>query len=115
MIIQCKSCSQKFLVKDEDIPPEGRMVQCSNCSQKWFQAPIIVQSPIKSDVDNRLNEFKELNNSQDWFSELCFCILTANSKAATDFSKAANTTSSSDLSSGHAKNKAFSSLLRLAL
>ena len=40
-------------------------------------------SNIKSEVDNRLNEFKELNNSEDWFSELCFCILTANSKAVT--------------------------------
>ena len=40
-------------------------------------------SNIKSDVDYRLNKFKELNNSEDWFSELCFCILTANSKAAT--------------------------------
>ena len=40
-------------------------------------------SKIKSEVDNRLNEFKELNNSEDWFSELCYCLLTANSKAET--------------------------------
>ena len=58
MIIQCKSCSQKFLVKDEDIPTEGRMVQCSNCSQEWFQAPIIVQSPIKSDVDKKVSKME---------------------------------------------------------
>lgn len=40
-------------------------------------------SNIKSEVDKRLNEFKELNNSEDWFSELCYCLLTANSKAET--------------------------------
>ena len=37
MIIQCESCSRKFLVDDTSIPTEGRMVQCGNCSQKWFQ------------------------------------------------------------------------------
>ena len=41
------------------------------------------KSKIKLEVDNRLNEFKELNNSEDWFSELCYCLLTANSKAET--------------------------------
>ena len=50
MIIQCESCTKKFQVKDEDIPKEGRMVQCSNCSQKWFQAPIKIQSSIKSEA-----------------------------------------------------------------
>jgi N-glycosylase/DNA lyase len=36
-------------------------------------------------VEQRLKEFKQLNKakSEDWFSELCFCILTANSKAET--------------------------------
>ena len=40
-------------------------------------------SNIKLEIDNRLNEFKKLNNSEDWFSELCYCLLTANSKAET--------------------------------
>ncbi len=37
------------------------------------------------EIDKRLNEFKSFKNkSQDsWFAELCFCILTANSKAIT--------------------------------
>ena len=56
MIIQCGNCSRKFSVKDEDIPKEGRMVQCSNCSQKWFQAPIIIQSSIKSDIDENVSK-----------------------------------------------------------
>ena len=56
MIIQCGNCSKKFSVKDEDIPKEGRMVQCSNCSQKWFQAPIKIQSFIKSDIDENVSK-----------------------------------------------------------
>jgi len=56
MIIQCRNCSRKFSVKDEDIPKEGRMVQCSNCSQKWFQAPIKIQSSIKSDIDENVSK-----------------------------------------------------------
>ena len=58
MIIQCGNCSSKFSVKDEDIPKEGRMVQCSNCSQKWFQAPIIIQSSIKSDIDEKVSKME---------------------------------------------------------
>ena len=53
MIIQCEGCSKKFLVKDTEIPKEGRMVQCSYCSQKWFQAPVKIQSAIKSDVGKK--------------------------------------------------------------
>ena len=56
MIIQCGNCSKKFSVKDEDIPKEGRLVQCSNCSQKWFQAPIKIQSFIKSDIDENVSK-----------------------------------------------------------
>ena len=58
MIIQCGNCSRKFSVKDEDIPKEGRMVQCSNCSQKWFQAPIKIQSSIKSDIDEKVSKME---------------------------------------------------------
>ena len=47
MIIQCQNCSRKFLVNDEDISKEGRMVQCSNCSQEWFQTSIKVKAPVK--------------------------------------------------------------------
>ena len=40
MIIQCESCSRKFLVKDNDIPDEGRNVQCGYCSVIWHQMPM---------------------------------------------------------------------------
>ena len=40
MIIQCESCSKKFIVKDSDIPKEGRNVQCGYCSFTWHQKSI---------------------------------------------------------------------------
>ena len=40
MIIQCESCSRKFIVKDSDIPKDGRTVQCGSCSVTWHQMPI---------------------------------------------------------------------------
>ena len=44
MIIQCESCSRKFVVKDGDIPKEGRLVQCGYCSVTWHQKPVSVQT-----------------------------------------------------------------------
>jgi N-glycosylase/DNA lyase len=43
------------------------------------------KSAVKPIVDKRLKEFEALGKkpSKEWFSELCFCILTANSKAIT--------------------------------
>tara|TARA_B100001179_G_scaffold216007_1_gene186657 strand:+ start:21 stop:668 length:648 start_codon:yes stop_codon:yes gene_type:complete len=46
MIIQCESCSRKFVVKDRDIPKEGRTVQCGYCSVTWHQMP--VSAPIQT-------------------------------------------------------------------
>ena len=37
MIIQCKSCEKKFVVADNAIPSNGRLVQCSSCGNKWMQ------------------------------------------------------------------------------
>jgi len=44
MIIECESCSKKFVVKDSDIPTEGRMVQCGYCSVTWHQMPTSIQA-----------------------------------------------------------------------
>ena len=46
MIIQCQSCSRKFVVKDSDITNKGRMVQCGYCSVSWHQMPI--STPTKT-------------------------------------------------------------------
>ena len=44
MIIQCENCSRKFVVRDKDIPSEGRTVQCGYCSVTWKQRPIVSKS-----------------------------------------------------------------------
>ena len=44
MIIQCKSCSRKFVVQDSDIPKGGRMVQCGYCSVSWHQLPVTTKT-----------------------------------------------------------------------
>jgi N-glycosylase/DNA lyase len=43
------------------------------------------KSEVSKLIDKRLGEFKDLGkkSNEDWFSELCFCILTANSKFKT--------------------------------
>ncbi len=42
-------------------------------------------SPISKQIEERLRDFSEKKNldEQVWFSELCFCLLTANAKAKT--------------------------------
>ena len=56
MIIQCKSCSRKFIVKDIDIPQEGRMVQCGYCSVTWHQMPNEIPArPVESNINERLS------------------------------------------------------------
>jgi len=54
MIIQCESCSRKFVVKDRDIPEEGRTVQCGYCSVAWHQMPVSV--PAESRDQSNINE-----------------------------------------------------------
>ena len=54
MIIQCENCSKKFVVKDSDIPQEGRTVQCGYCSATWRQMPISAPvETIKKFKDNQ--------------------------------------------------------------
>ena len=48
MIIQCQSCSRKFIVKDSDITNKGRTVQCGYCSVTWHQMPVSVTTKISS-------------------------------------------------------------------
>ena len=54
MIIQCSSCSRKFIVKDSDITSRGRMVQCGYCSVTWHQMPISTR--IKTTKQEGINE-----------------------------------------------------------
>ena len=61
MIINCKSCSRKFIVRDEDIPKEGRNVQCGYCSVAWHQMPVI----IKPTTQKKLKLQKTVVGSDD--------------------------------------------------
>lgn len=57
----------------------------SNKNQLIIQIEKLRLSTVENLVNERLGEFsafKQKDNDQ-WFSELCFCLLTANSKAAT--------------------------------
>ena len=54
MIIQCSSCSRKFIVKDSDITSRGRMVQCGHCSVTWHQMP--TSTPIKTTKQESINK-----------------------------------------------------------
>jgi len=53
MIIQCESCSRKFIIKDSDIPLEGRTVQCGYCSITWHQKPISSPSKTVKKIKNK--------------------------------------------------------------
>ena len=54
MIIQCQSCSRKFVVKDRDITSKGRMVQCGYCSVTWHQMPI--STSVKTTKQERVSK-----------------------------------------------------------
>ncbi len=41
------------------------------------------KSTVKSKVDQKIKSFESKQTNQEWFAEMCFCILTANSKAET--------------------------------
>ena len=66
MIIDCKSCSRKFLVKDNDIPKEGRLVQCGYCSISWHQMPSLLKNePIlleTEQIKENINENLSIDN-----------------------------------------------------
>ena len=54
MIIQCESCSRKFVVEDRDVPEEGRTVQCGYCSVTWHQMPVSI--PTESEKQSNINK-----------------------------------------------------------
>ena len=66
MIIDCKSCSRKFVVKDKDIPKEGRLVQCGYCSISWHQMPSLLKTePIllkTEQTKENINENLSIDN-----------------------------------------------------
>ena len=61
MIIQCSSCSRKFIVKDSDIPKEGRTVQCGYCSVTWHQLPVLKTTKVIKQQDIKKNIKEDLS------------------------------------------------------
>ena len=61
MIIQCESCSKKFIAKDSDIPKEGRLVQCGYCSVTWHQMPVLESTKIleRANINEPTEEIDE--------------------------------------------------------
>ena len=53
MILSCNSCEKKFVVPDQAIKAEGRMVQCGSCGSKWKQFPL-KKEPSKNIPDNKI-------------------------------------------------------------
>ncbi len=47
MIVTCPSCSSKYRVRDEAVPPEGAELQCPSCSSVFVAHP-----PPRADSDN---------------------------------------------------------------
>ena len=39
MFIECVKCNKKFVVEDNQIPLNGRLLQCGSCQYEWFFKP----------------------------------------------------------------------------
>ena len=50
MILSCNSCEKKFVVPDNAIGANGRLVQCSSCGNKWTQFPIDNKTKPKKEI-----------------------------------------------------------------
>ena len=71
MIIQCKSCARKFVVKDNDIPTSGRTVKCGYCSVTWHQMPVnilkenkrkIKKPPVERGIEKIIDESPSIDS-----------------------------------------------------
>ena len=61
MIISCNSCEKKFVVPDQAITLEGRVVQCGSCGNKWKQYPKNEEkiTPIKIKKNKKIPKFQK--------------------------------------------------------
>ena len=62
MIIECISCSKKFELKEELLPPGGSKVRCGACSEVWFFHPEKALEENKK--SNQDMSFLSNNNSE---------------------------------------------------
>jgi len=66
MIISCNSCEKKFVVPDQAITLEGRVVQCGSCGNKWKQYPKNEEkiTPIKIKKNKKIPKISETKISK---------------------------------------------------
>ena len=50
MILNCNACEKKFVVPDNAIGANGRLVQCSSCGNQWKQFPINKEIQTKKKI-----------------------------------------------------------------
>tara|TARA_B100001250_G_C19359390_1_gene596959 strand:- start:112 stop:627 length:516 start_codon:yes stop_codon:yes gene_type:complete len=62
MILSCNSCEKKFVVPDNAIGANGRLVQCSSCGNKWKQFPINKEIKTKEKVSRIKSIPKKIQN-----------------------------------------------------
>ena len=69
MILTCNSCEKKFVVPDNAIGVNGRLVQCSSCGNQWKQFPVeiakkkevISKTAIKQTITKPVSTKKPIN------------------------------------------------------
>ena len=69
MILTCNSCEKKFVVPDNAIGVNGRLVQCSSCGNQWKQFPVeiakkkevISKTPIKQTITKPVSPKKTIS------------------------------------------------------
>ena len=77
MILSCNSCNKKFIVPDQAITKDGRLVQCGSCGNKWRQYPIstVIEqtqsvsntkktSPKPSQIQQKASKTKKIKKSK---------------------------------------------------
>ena len=61
MILSCNSCGKKFVVPDQAINENGRLVQCGSCGNKWKQFPISSKINIVSSIKKKTVKKKQID------------------------------------------------------
>ena len=70
MILSCNSCDKKFVVPDQAITTNGRLVQCGSCGNKWRQYPIKTVIEQTQSVSNTKKTSQKPNQTQQKTSKL---------------------------------------------
>ena len=64
MEINCPNCNKTFIIKDDLIPVNGRLLQCGSCNNKWFFIKKKIEENKKEDLLNEIKVNKSFLNDQ---------------------------------------------------